>query len=92
MYDLIDLDSREKAGIPVPLESRMENLESAFLFWKNNYSELDISSAKFLAYTLDNMYDGQSLSHTVLKGDDIQRVNVLAELSPKYGFSLPRET
>ncbi|OBT63118.1 hypothetical protein VE03_07464 [Pseudogymnoascus sp. 23342-1-I1] len=87
-YDLIDLRARDKVDIPVPLESKMEKLESAFQFWKNSYSEQNASSARFLAYTLDNMYDGQSLSHTVLKGDDARRVNVLAELSPKYGFTL----
>lgn len=62
LYDLIDLNSRNKVHIPVSLESRMYKLESAFLFWKNNYPKLDTSSAKCLACTLDNMYDGHGLS------------------------------
>lgn len=32
MYDLIDLDSRDKVDMPVSLESKMDRLESAFLF------------------------------------------------------------
>ncbi|OAF58947.1 hypothetical protein VC83_06074 [Pseudogymnoascus destructans] len=88
MYEQIDLDSRDKVNIPVSLENKMDLLESVFLFWKNSYAELITSSAKFLACTLDNMYDGHSLSHTVLEGDDNQRVNVLSELCSKHGFSL----
>lgn len=88
MYDLIDLNSRNKVDIPVSIESKMDQLESALLFWKNNFSEISTPSAKFLAYTLDNMYDEENLSQTVLKGDDIQRVNALAELCAQYGFSL----
>ncbi|KFY11473.1 hypothetical protein V492_04441 [Pseudogymnoascus sp. VKM F-4246] len=82
-YDLIDLDSRDKVVVPISLESKKDDVESALMFWKNNYSEQSTPSAKFLAYTLDNMYDEQSLSHTVLEGDDAQRVNVLTGLCKK---------
>lgn len=88
LYDLIDLNSRNKVHIPVSLETKIDKLESAFLFWKNNYSKLGTSSASFFAWTLDNMYDGHGLSRAVLRGDDVQRVNALAELNPKHGFSL----
>ena len=88
MYDLIDLDSRDKADIPVSLESKMDQLESAFLFWKNSYSELNSPSAKFLAYMLDNTYGEQKMSQSALEGDDIQRVNDLAGMCSKHGFCL----
>ncbi|KFX96862.1 hypothetical protein V490_03093 [Pseudogymnoascus sp. VKM F-3557] len=88
MYDLIDLKSRDKVDIPVSLEIKLGRLESALQFWKNNYSKLSSLSAKFLAYTLDNMYDEQRLSYGVLQEDDIQRVDALAQLCPKYGLYL----
>ncbi|KFY40855.1 hypothetical protein V495_05219 [Pseudogymnoascus sp. VKM F-4514 (FW-929)] len=88
LYDLIDLNSRDKVDIPVSLEHRTDRLEAALLFWKNSYSELSTTSGKVLVYTLDHIYGEQNLSHAVLEGDDIQRVNVLSELCPKHGFSL----
>jgi hypothetical protein len=88
MYDLIDLNSRDKVDVPVSLEHRTDRLEAALLFWKNSYSELSTTSGKVLVYTLDHIYGEQNLSHAILEGDDIQRVNVLSELCPKHGFSV----
>lgn len=88
MYDLIDLNSRDKVDIPVSPEIKLGRLESALQFWKNYYSEPSTLSGKFLTYTLDNMYDEQRLSYDVLQEDDIRRVDALGQLCPKYGLYL----
>jgi hypothetical protein len=83
----VDSDGSENVpDAPTSFWQKMDQLESAFQFWKSNYSEQASSCPKFLAYTLDNMYDEHKLSRVILQGDDYQRVNGLLQLCKRHGF------
>ncbi|OBT71766.1 hypothetical protein VF21_09404 [Pseudogymnoascus sp. 05NY08] len=89
MYDLIKIDSDGSENVldaPTSFWQKMDQLESAFQFWKSNFSEQASSCPKFLAYALDNMYDEHKLSRVILQGDDYQRVNGLLQLCKRHGF------
>jgi hypothetical protein len=69
MYDLIKIDSDGSENVPdapISFWQKMDQLESAFQFWKSNFSEQASSCPKFLAYALDNMYDEHKLSRVIL--------------------------
>lgn len=91
MYDLIKIDSSNSENVldaPTSFWQKMDRLGSAFRFWKSNFTEQDSPCPKFLVYTLENMYDEQNLSRTILQGDDYKRVNGLLQLCKNHGFIL----
>lgn len=91
MYDLVKIDSDSSENVPdapISFWQKMDQLESAFQFWKGKYTEQASPCPKFLTYTLDNMYGEHNLSRAILQGDDYQRVNGLLQLCKRHGFIL----
>ncbi|OBT86627.1 hypothetical protein VE02_04455 [Pseudogymnoascus sp. 03VT05] len=87
-YNLIDISHENVPDVPTSFWQKMDLLESAFLFWKSSYTKQASCCPKFLAYTLDNMYDEHSLSCVALQGDDYQRVNALLQLCKRHRLIL----
>ncbi|KZT35176.1 hypothetical protein SISSUDRAFT_1064684 [Sistotremastrum suecicum HHB10207 ss-3] len=63
----------------------VEAVRKVLLTWKDNFSP---STPNKLAYLLDHKYSSVGLKNRILKGSDVQKVDILHTLAKEHGFEV----